>query len=222
MNSFYPIAGIYATSEWILENEHLIASKKFTLSEISISDLSRITALNTSSPVLAIVDIPEDSLSHTALHETLTLVLDDIKDPGNLGTIIRVADWFGISRVICSENTVDLYNPKTVQATMGSIARVMVNYADLVKMLRGLPAGLKIYGTFLEGENIYTHKLDQNGVIIIGNESQGISQEVTHFVTNRLFIPGFYAPDNPAGSAESLNASVATAIVCSEFRRRTF
>ncbi len=220
MKSFYQITNIYATREWILENEQLIASKNFIITEISASDLNRITALTTSSPVLAVIDIPGDSYSLSAFSEGLTLLLDDIKDPGNLGTIIRIADWFGIGQVVCSETTVDLYNTKTVQATMGSIARIKVIYTDLVKTLSGIAPGIKIYGTFLEGENIYSQELDQAGIIIIGNESQGISHEVAQFVTDKLFIPGSQAPNNFTGSAESLNASIAAAIVCSEFRRR--
>jgi len=220
MKSFYQISGIYATREWIHENEPLITSKNFIITEISASDLNRITALTTSSPVLAVVDIPGDSYAFSGFSEGLTLLLDDIKDPGNLGTIIRIADWFGIGQVLCSETTVDLYNPKTVQATMGSIARIKVIYSDLVKILSGITPGKKIYGTFLDGRNIYSQELDQTGVIIIGNESKGISHEVAQFVTDKLFIPGFHALNNLSDSAESLNASIAAAIVCSEFRRR--
>jgi TrmH family RNA methyltransferase len=221
LSSFYHINSVFATREWINVYHALIKSGT-TVTEITPDELARITALSTASPVLAVVDIMGEDTSFDDITKGLTLFLDNIRDPGNLGTIIRVADWFGIGQVICSENTVDLYNPKTVQATMGSIARIKVFYTDLVKTLSENMHGKKIYGTFLEGKNIYNQDLDQNGVIIIGNESLGISSEVAMFVTDRLFIPGFDTPGNPAGSAESLNASIAAAIVCSEFRRRNF
>jgi RNA methyltransferase, TrmH family len=220
INSYYHISELYATREWLLENEKLIPAGKFPIAEITESELGRITALSTSSAVLAIVDIPTDDSALPEFSEGLTLFLDDIRDPGNLGTIVRIADWFGIGQVICSENTVDLYNPKTVQATMGSVARVKVSYADLASTLAAIVPGTKIYGTFLEGENIYSKNLDQKGIIIIGNESQGISDEVAQFVTDRLFIPEFQKQNNFSGTAESLNAAIAAAIVCSEFRRR--
>lgn len=222
MKSSYSVTGIYATKEWILENEQLIALKNFIITEVSTSDLNRMTAFTTSSPVLAVVDIPDHSYTLSDFSVGLTLVLDDIKDPGNLGTMIRIADWFGIGQVICSETTVDLYNPKTVQATMGSVARIKVIYTDLVKALSGIAKGIKIYGTFLDGKNIYSQELDQNGVIIIGNESKGISDEIAQIVTDKLFIPEFHTSKNQKDSAESLNASIAAAIVCSEFRRRKY
>ena len=183
-------------------------------------ELSMITALTTPSPAFAIVSIPDTALEPGSFNRKLILALDDIRDPGNLGTIIRIADWFGISAVICSETTVDLYNPKVVQATMGSIARVPVHYTNLAGFLSGLPASLNIYGSFLEGENIYTMDLNNEGIIIIGNESKGISGSVAKFVTDKLHIPSFAAGKGPAAQAESLNASVATAILCSEFKRR--
>jgi RNA methyltransferase, TrmH family len=221
VNSLYHIDSIYAAKEWIMENRELIASGKIRITEIMSSELERITALSTASPVLAVVDIPGNDVTNISLSKGLTLLIDDIKDPGNLGTIIRIADWFGISRVICSEDTVDLYNPKTIQATMGSVARVKVSYTDLVRLLKQTAPGAKIYGTFLEGENIYEKDLDPAGMIIIGNESKGISSQVAHFVTDRLFIPAFRSGENHESHAESLNASIAAAIVCSEFRRRT-
>src|ERR1039457_4807848 len=171
INSFYHISGIYATNDWITSNEQLISSKNINITEVLASELSRITALNTPGPVMAVVDIPEEHHIFSGLSEGLTLFLDEIKDPGNLGTIIRIADWFGISYVICSQTTVDLYNPKTIQATMGSVARVRVIYTDLVNALSGIGPGTKIYGTFLDGANIYSQELTDNGIIIIGSES---------------------------------------------------
>jgi RNA methyltransferase, TrmH family len=222
MTSAYRVDTIFATNEWIRQHEKELAAGNFTVEEVSEPGLERITALSTPSPVLAVINIPVVEGSLYPLSDGLTLMLDDIRDPGNLGTIVRIADWFGIGNIICSDTCVDLYNPKTVQSTMGSIARVRVFYGNLAATLKQIQPGTKVYGTFLEGDNIYTRQLDQTGIIIIGNESQGISEEVSQFVTDKLFIPGFQKQGSRSTSAESLNASVAAAIVCSEFRRRIF
>jgi TrmH family RNA methyltransferase len=148
------------------------------------------------------------------------LVLDDIKDPGNLGTIIRISDWFGIESVICSENTVDLYNPKVIQATMGSMLRVKVTYTNLPEFLSSIDPMIKIYGSFPKGENIYSVSLDQISIILIGSESSGISRELVSKVTDKISIPSFVKARGAGDQAESLNASVAAGIICSEFRRR--
>jgi len=139
-----------------------------------------------------------------------------VQDPGNLGTIIRIADWFGIETIYCSEDTVDAWNPKVVQATMGSIARVNIIYLNLIEMLDALPTDFPVYGTFLDGDNIYQQSLSKNGLIIMGNEGNGISKAVRSRITRRLLIPSFRQGD----TAESLNVAIATAITCSEFRRR--
>ena len=146
------------------------------------------------------------------------LLLDGIQDPGNLGTIIRIADWFGIENIYCSIGTADIYNPKTVQATMGAIGRVKVHYVDLPAFIASIKDNTAIYGTFLDGDNIYKKELKPTGLIIMGNEGNGISKECSKHVTERLLIPNY-----PAGreTSESLNVSVATAIICSEFRRRS-
>ena len=151
-------------------------------------------------------------------HDNLILVLDQIQDPGNLGTIIRLASWFGIEYIVCSPDTVDCYNPKVVQATMGAIAHVKVLYTDLSLFLNeSILKGRTIYGTFLDGDNIYGSELKENGIIILGNEGNGISKEIEKIVTNRLFIPSY---QSSARNVESLNVSIAAAIVCSEFRRK--
>ena len=144
----------------------------------------------------------------------LTLMLDGIQDPGNLGTIIRIADWFGIRQVICSPDTADAYSPKVVQATMGSIARVTLAYQPLQPLLESLPTNFPVYGTLLDGNNIYRQQLTNHGIIIMGNEGNGISAPIRQLITHRILIPSF----GNAG-AESLNVAVATAITCSEFRR---
>lgn len=193
--------------------------------EVTVKEMQRITQQKTPSDVLAIVKIPEANLLsggspawNILLKKELALLLDNIQDPGNLGTIIRTADWFGIKNIICSGDTVDVYNPKVVQATMGSITRVSVHYQDIIQVLESAgPDHIPVYGTFLSGENIYQHQLGKNGLIVLGNEGKGISAQVSGYVTTRLFIPSFRSS---GAIAESLNVSVATAIVCSEFRRR--
>ncbi len=192
---------------------------KAMITEVTEAEMSRITALSSPSPVLAVMEMAKTTSPPVVSPDKLVLALDDIRDPGNMGTIIRVADWFGISTVICSETCVDLYNPKVVQATMGSVARVRVISTDLPAWLSGLPAGIRIYGTFAEGENMYEKDLQQSGIIIIGNEAKGISAAVADFVTDKIAIPAF--PVSGSGHAESLNASVATAVICAEFRRRS-
>ncbi len=151
-----------------------------------------------------------------APHSSLCLCLDGVQDPGNLGTIIRTADWFGIRDIVCSPLTADAFNPKVVQATMGSIARVRMHYTDLPQWLDSLPKDVPVYGTMLDGENLYTRQLEPHGVIVMGNEGNGISEEVARRLTERLFIPPFPADKQ---TAESLNVSIATAIICAEFRR---
>ena len=144
-------------------------------------------------------------------------MLDDVQNPGNLGTIVRLADWFGIEHVFCSSGCADVYNPKTVQATMGALARVAVHELDLEAALVGLGTDVPVYGTFLDGGSLYEMPLAQHGVIVMGNEGRGVSEGVARFVTERLWIPNY-----PAGRAtsESLNVAIATAVVCAEFRRR--
>jgi TrmH family RNA methyltransferase len=147
---------------------------------------------------------------------SLSIALDGVQDPGNLGTIIRIADWFGISDIICSEDTVDAWNPKVVQATMGSIARVNIIYTNLLSFLDSLLTDYPVYGTLLDGENIYTQQLTKEGLIVMGNEGNGISEAVRQRVNRRLLIPDFHDGE----TADSLNVAIATAITCSEFRRR--
>jgi RNA methyltransferase, TrmH family len=219
MDSRYKISGIYAEEGWIKTNQGKILEKSIPCTEIRESDMERITILSSPSPVLAIVEIPEDPVLPESVREELILALDGISDPGNLGTIIRIADWFGIGWVICSENMADLYNPKVVQASMGSIARTKVITADLLSVLPGLKEHLQVFGTFLSGENIYSTKLPSRGIIVIGNEANGITPEVSTHVNIRLTIPSF-AGNGKGSSAESLNAAIATAVICSEFRRR--
>lgn len=197
--------------------------------EIGEEQMGRISSLSSPSPVLAVVRKPQDinlssdaALSDALGQSGLYLALDSIRDPGNLGTILRVADWFGIDAVFAAPDTVDVFNPKVVQATMGAIFRVKFHYAEIPALCRAaVSAGGNVYGTFLDGSDMYEKQLNPGknspSVIVIGNESNGISDEVAGLVSDRLYIPPY--PKNDTGS-ESLNAAVATAITVAEFRRR--
>ena len=167
--------------------------------------------------VLALFPIDGPSAATCALaDDELVLALDGIQDPGNLGTIIRIADWFGIQRIYCSTDTADAYNPKVVQATMGSIARVSIYYTDLRQFIANRPEGMPVYGTLLDGENLYAQQKENRGIIVMGNEGRGISPEIIPLLTHRLLIPPYPADRR---TAESLNVATATAIVCAEMRR---
>ena len=204
---------LFATPSWFLSNPKLLAEESI---EISETELKKISSLKTPQEVLAVFYQPDYDAGKINLSEQLVLALDGIQDPGNLGTIIRIADWFGIEHVVCSPETVDVFNSKTIQATMGAIARIKVYYMPLIDFIRK-EESILVYGTFLEGNNIYQEELASNGIIIMGNEGNGISKELIPFITNNLFIPNF-----PAGrtTSESLNVASATSIICSEFRRR--
>ena len=183
--------------------------------DIGEEAMARISQLTHPSPALAVVRRPAPSAPSIAPDE-LVLALDGVRDPGNLGTILRIADWFGIRQVLASRDTVECFNPKVVQATMGAIFRVRVHYCDLGSFIPGLPAQLPVYGTFLEGDSIYRTPLTRGGILVMGSEADGISPAVAALVSRKLFIPPY-----PAGgrTSESLNVAVATAICCSEFRR---
>ena len=220
---------LIATTEWMSANRHLqqglpTSSLPHSLPaeewlEVSDEELAKASFLKHPQQVLATFPIPQASF-HMPLAEVdpnkLSLMLDGVQDPGNVGTIIRVADWFGISDVYCSMDTADVFNPKVVQATMGSIARVNVHYTNLSELLGKLPEGFPIYGTMLDGENIYETRLQPRGAIVMGNEGKGLSPAIIQQLTHRILIPNY--PPNRT-TADSLNVAVATAIVCAEFRR---
>lgn len=184
---------------------------------VSDDELRRVSFLMHPQQVVALFKIPEEN-GMTAIDplKELVVALDGVQDPGNLGTIIRIADWFGIDSIICSPDTADAYNPKVVQATMGSLGRVRVTYSQLTPLLSSINGEMPIYGTLLDGKDIYQTELTQRGIIIMGNEGNGISEEVRKMVTHPILIPRFRQGE----SAESLNVAVATAITCSEFCRR--
>ena len=185
----------------------ILESKKTMISDV---DLNKMSALSNANDCLAVFKIPSQKQVQS---HGLIVGLDDIRDPGNFGTIIRLCDWFGISQIICSEQTVDLYNPKVVQATMGSIARVIVSYVNLETYLESLQ--LEIFGTFMDGENIYRKKLPKEGIIIFGNEANGISKNIEELIKKKIAIPRY----GNLQLTESLNVATATAIILSEFKR---
>ena len=208
-----------------------IVEKVYEADVIGEDTMARISSLSSPSPVLAIVRKPSDiyvedveELDALLAQGGLFLALDTIRDPGNLGTILRIADWFGIKAVFATRDTVDVFNPKVVQATMGAIFRVRMHYVDLPALSKAvLSHGGHIFGTFLDGDNMYSKTLDDGShspsMIVIGNESNGISEVMSSLVTDRLYIPP-YPADQPG--SESLNAAIATAITVAEFRRRSY
>ncbi|MCD8295994.1 MAG: RNA methyltransferase [Prevotella sp.] len=183
---------------------------------VTDEELRKLSFLQHPQQVMGLFSIPHPVLDNAVLSKQLSIALDRVQDPGNLGTIIRVADWFGITTLICSEDTADAFNPKVVQATMGSIAHVNIIYTDLAELLDGLAAGTPVYGTSLSGQNIYGQGLSSTGIIVMGNEGSGISPQIMSRVTRQLFIPAY----NESCKADSLNVAIATAVICAEFRRR--
>ena len=204
-----------ATTAWMEENRQRLGGVQTdTLTE---EELRRTSLLQHPQSVIALFPLPhyDSNLAETGATE-LTLALDGVQDPGNMGTIVRLADWFGIRHVFCSLDCADIFNPKATQATMGALARVEVHYIDLASELS--KASAPVYGTFLDGDNIYQQTLSPHGIIVMGNEGKGISQEIERLVTHRLYIPPYPAESQ---TVESLNVAIATAITCAEFRRRT-
>ena len=209
----YKIKEVFATIDFIEAHSSLLRSKEILFSEITYDELKKISLQVSPNQVLAVVEAKTHQLNIEQLQNDLTLYLDDIRDPGNLGTMIRIADWFGIKQVVCSKTSTELYNPKTLQASMGAVLRVGLVYEDfvsLVKQAKNIP----IYGAVLNGKNLYATSL-QKGIIIIGNEANGITDEIMKQITHPITIPA--AANN---GSESLNAANACAIICSEFYRQ--
>ncbi|MBQ7422404.1 MAG: RNA methyltransferase [Prevotella sp.] len=186
--------------------------------EVTEEELRKVSFLQHPQNILGVFEMKRESSQPPALDgKQLSLVLDGIQDPGNLGTIIRIADWFGIETIFCSHETADAYNPKVVQATMGSLARVNIIYTDLEMLIDSVGRNIPVYGTFLDGKSIYEEQLSDGGLIVMGNEGNGISAEIRRRITHRLLIPNYPKGRN---TADSLNVAIATAITCAEFRRR--
>lgn len=209
INSSFKIEAVYGTRQWIEFAPQILNFAEM----VSEKELLSISAQKHPNQVLAIVKMPDTTPPPTEI-EDFCLVLDTIQDPGNMGTIIRIADWFGIKHIICSKETADIYNPKVVQSTMGSISRVQVSYTNLVDWLGEINGSIPIYGTLLSGENLYETKIDSKGLIIIGNESKGISADVGFFISQGIKIPSYGDSET-----ESLNAAVATGIVVAALRQ---
>lgn len=216
--NLFVVEGIKGIQEFLnssFELDKLFATKDiFGVDTIMISekDLERISNLKTPNTALALFKIPTPS---NQTNTDLSIALDDVRDPGNLGTIIRLCDWFGIQNLICSHGTVDCFNPKVVQATMGSLTRVNIQYVDLSSYIKSYKKS--VYGTFMDGKNIYEQQLLSEGLIILGNEANGISNDIEKLVTERIAIPRF----GDLKATESLNVATATAIVLSEFKRKS-
>lgn len=205
---------IAASPEWFATHPSVQADECI---KTDATELAKASLLKSPQEVLAVFEQPSDPLDYHYPQQSLCLALDDIQDPGNLGTIIRLADWFGIEHIYCSLSTVDVYNPKAVQATMGALARVKLHYTSLTDCIEALNAHTPVYGTFLKGDNLYTQKLSSNGLIVMGNEGNGISPDVEKLINRRLYIPNY---PMERSTSESLNVAMATAIVCAEFRRQ--
>lgn len=209
LGSNFKVDAIYAVEGWKSAN----TTNKAAITTVSESDLQRISTHEKPNQVVAVAEIPADVFNNTPLTQGLYIALDQLQDPGNAGAIIRIADWFGINTVFISNGSVDIYNPKVVSAAKGSLFRVQCHYVNLNEIFEANNS-MPVYGTFMDGENIYQSVLAQNGIIVIGNEANGISNDLTSYISQKISIPNF-------GKAESLNAAVATGIVVSEFKRST-
>jgi len=211
VNSPYQIETVYHTVSFA--SKMLNLSQKMNLCEISVADMQKISSLKTPQEVIALIRIPRAALfNYTVLKQQFTLVLDGIQDPGNMGTIIRIADWFGTKNIICADDTVDVYNPKVVQATMGSLSRINVYYENIAVVLA--QSGLPVFGAMLNGENIYHTNFGNEGLVVLGNEGNGLRPEVERLIGKPVTIPR-------TGGAESLNVAIAAALFCSEINRNS-
>ena len=210
INSAYTVEAVYHTPSF--DSKVLKLSQKINYCEISVTELEKVSSLKTPQDALALIKIPKwPVLQYEQLKGKFSLVLDGIQDPGNMGTIIRIADWFGIDHIICSDDTVDAYNPKVVQACMGSLARVKVHYTSLTEFLPEIK--LPTFGALLDGANIYDTDFGKEGLIVMGNEGNGLRPEVQKLVNKAITIPRI-------GKAESLNVAIAAALFCSEITRK--
>ncbi len=219
---------IVATDEWQVPVALPMTTE---VVRVTADELRRASLLQHPQQVVAVFELPRgvydndvDSgaeatqvLTDTGGEEALVVCLDDVQDPGNVGTIIRTADWFGVRHIVCSPHTADAYAPKTVQATMGSIARVRLTYTDVAEWLSSLPPNVPVYATMLDGDDVYASGMTGRGVVVMGNEGRGVSDEVARCVTRSVLIPPF---PRDRRTAESLNVSIATAIILAEMRRK--
>lgn len=207
------IEKIFALPDWLQKNQHLLNAHQHKLVAISAKELSKIAHLTTPNQVLAIVDIPRNDIDEQVLIQNYHLALDNIRDPGNLGTIIRMADWFGIPYIFCTPSCVDAYNPKVVQASMGSIYRIKLIYTDLGKLFGQYPQ-IPVFGALLKGKNVFETDFFnyKNGFLLIGSESHGIQENLMSYIHQPITILRY-------GQAESLNAAMAAGIICAAVKR---
>lgn len=226
LQSNFVLHSVYATKEWLKKNAKLLP-KDCQKNDANDDELAKISSLVSPQAVVAVAAIPTFELEDEFILNNFSIFLDGIRDPGNLGTIVRVADWFGIKNIVCSPDCADVWNSKVVQASMGSILRVNVhffeakNFVDRLKKYASLNKidFPPVYGTFMTGENIFSTKFGASGIVVIGNESNGIREETEQMITNRITIPSWKAQNDLTDRPESLNAAIAMAIVCSEIRR---
>ena len=220
IESKYPLLNqLIATEQWFKDNYKENIYPPESIYTINYYELYKISSFKTPGKAIAVLRMPEHNINKNDIISSLSLVLDTVQDPGNLGNIIRIADWFGIRNIFCSYECADCYNPKVVQATMGAIIRIKICYVDLKDLLEkysSLPE-FTVYGAFLHGEPIYNKNLEKKAFIVLGNESKGISERYLPYIKSRLFIPNY---DHNNRGVESLNVSAAAAVICSEFRRR--
>ncbi len=212
----YDIMDLYATTPFLESYNDLLSEKRINITEVSEKELDRISGLTTANQVLAVCRIREHTIDFKEILSHWSFVLDGVNDPGNLGTIIRMAHWFNIKNIICSPETVDVYNPKTVQSTMGSLAFVKTTYTDLAPFLKLLGKDLPVFGTFMSGQSIYDADFGKCGVIVFGSESHGISKEVTQLLSQRISIPS----TNKTSCPDSLNVAVSAGIIAAELLRK--
>lgn len=205
----FKVHSIYATEDWINKNKSLLAPYSTILNHIKQQELKKISCLKTPNSVVAVLELSKYTPLVHKIQTSLNLVLENIQDPGNMGTIIRIADWFGIPHIFCSKGCVDVYNPKVIQASMGGFLRVQVHYTNLEELLQE-HAQLPIYGAVLGGDNVFKTKLQQPSFLLIGNEGKGLSTTLQQHLSHKITIPKL-------GGAESLNAGVATGILCALF-----
>lgn len=207
------VAGLYATERWAADNSALLQPFLHIFNQIPAAAMKKISALQSPGEVLAVVDMPDEPLSSTWLSGDICLYVDGLQDPGNLGAIWRIADWFGFPALFCSPDSVDAYNPKVIQASMGAFLRVPTLEIALETLLERHP-GLPVLGAAMDGLSVFDWHVPQNGVLVIGQEGRGLSPGAEAMLTQRLTIPR-----HPAGGAESLNAAVATGIFAATIRR---
>lgn len=210
------VEGIYALEAWIETNAQALRRFGDRVFKLSLTELEQISMLTTPNQALVVVRNPDLKPDLQELSEGLGLYLDGIQDPGNAGAILRIADWFGIRQVLFAPGSIEIYHPKLVQASMGAILRINCAEVPLESLLSELPAGFPVYGAMMDGESIYTAPLTQHGIVVIGNEGNGISENTRQRLTRRISIPAA-----PGGGAESLNAAIAAGIICAFFRKTT-